>query len=183
MNFRSVWVHISIRWVKRFIGACMLKMFIAAWSCDRSVLPDSGLLWSGPLVTLLLLLLPGRPRNRLEPMDTIFVKQVKEGGPAHNAGLCTGNYTIALKRTSFYLAFWCLIIWTLIVELSVNRRQNSESEWWEHHWEDILGGHWAHPKQVRVWSFSLVCTFTFYMDVYLIFKHKLLLIFFVQSYL
>lgn len=24
-------------------------------------------------------------------MDTIFVKQVKEGGPAHGAGLCTGN--------------------------------------------------------------------------------------------
>lgn len=65
-----------------------------AWSCDRSLLPGAGLLWSGPLVTLVLLLLPGRPRNRLEPMDTIFVKQVKEGGPAHSAGLCTGNYTI-----------------------------------------------------------------------------------------
>lgn len=37
------------------------------------------------------LLLPGRQRNRLEPMDTIFVKQVKEGGPAHGAGLCTGT--------------------------------------------------------------------------------------------
>lgn len=24
-------------------------------------------------------------------MDTIFVKQVKEGGPAHGAGLCTGK--------------------------------------------------------------------------------------------
>lgn len=33
----------------------------------------------------------GRQRNRLEPMDTIFVKQVKEGGPAHGAGLCTGK--------------------------------------------------------------------------------------------
>lgn len=33
----------------------------------------------------------GRQRNRLEPMDTIFVKQVKEGGPAYGAGLCTGN--------------------------------------------------------------------------------------------
>lgn len=37
------------------------------------------------------LFLSGRQRNRLEPMDTIFVKQVKEGGPAHGAGLCTGN--------------------------------------------------------------------------------------------
>lgn len=34
---------------------------------------------------------PGRQRNRLEPMDTIFVKQVKDGGPAHGAGLCTGK--------------------------------------------------------------------------------------------
>lgn len=25
-------------------------------------------------------------------MDTIFVKQVKEGGPAHGAGLCTGTH-------------------------------------------------------------------------------------------
>lgn len=40
------------------------------------------------------LLSPGRPRNRLEPMDTIFVKQVKEGGPAHGAGLCTGNKSV-----------------------------------------------------------------------------------------
>ena len=32
----------------------------------------------------------GKQRNRLEPMDTIFVKQVKEGGPAFEAGLCTG---------------------------------------------------------------------------------------------
>lgn len=29
-------------------------------------------------------------------MDTIFVKQVKEGGPAHEAGLCTGNAQSAL---------------------------------------------------------------------------------------
>lgn len=32
----------------------------------------------------------GKQRSRLEPMDTIFVKQVKEGGPAFEAGLCTG---------------------------------------------------------------------------------------------
>lgn len=68
-----------------------------------SFLPQSGLLvlllrcfrplW--PIVSLLVLpfLLPGRQRNRLEPMDTIFVKQVKEGGPAHGAGLCTGTQT------------------------------------------------------------------------------------------
>ncbi|XP_073533623.1 rho GTPase-activating protein 21 isoform X4 [Phyllobates terribilis] len=42
----------------------------------------------------------GRPRNRLEPMDTIFVKQVKEGGPAHEAGLCTGDRIIKVNGES-----------------------------------------------------------------------------------
>ncbi|XP_066196338.1 rho GTPase-activating protein 23-like, partial [Sylvia atricapilla] len=31
----------------------------------------------------------GPPRSRLEPMDTIFVKNVREDGPAHQAGLRT----------------------------------------------------------------------------------------------
>ncbi|KAM4687931.1 rho GTPase-activating protein 21 isoform 2-T2 [Discoglossus pictus] len=42
----------------------------------------------------------GRQRNRLEPMDTIFVKQVKEGGPAHEAGLCTGDRIIKVNGES-----------------------------------------------------------------------------------
>ncbi|KAM3929547.1 rho GTPase-activating protein 21 isoform 3-T3 [Leptodactylus fuscus] len=42
----------------------------------------------------------GRPRNRLEPMDTIFVKQVKEGGPAYEAGLCTGDRIIKVNGES-----------------------------------------------------------------------------------
>ncbi|XP_062849831.1 rho GTPase-activating protein 21 isoform X2 [Trichomycterus rosablanca] len=42
----------------------------------------------------------GRPRNRLEPMDTIFVKQVKEGGPAHGAGLCTGDRIVKVNGES-----------------------------------------------------------------------------------
>lgn len=42
----------------------------------------------------------GRPRNRLEPMDTIFVKQVKEGGPAHGAGLCTGDRLVKVNGLS-----------------------------------------------------------------------------------
>ncbi len=33
----------------------------------------------------------GLPQSRLEPMDTIFVKNVREKGPAHQAGLCTGK--------------------------------------------------------------------------------------------
>ncbi|KAF7205175.1 rho GTPase-activating protein 23-like [Nothobranchius furzeri] len=32
----------------------------------------------------------GCDQSRLEPMDTIFVKSVKENGPAQQAGLCTG---------------------------------------------------------------------------------------------
>uniref|UniRef100_A0A8C7NZF9 Rho GTPase activating protein 21 n=1 Tax=Oncorhynchus mykiss TaxID=8022 RepID=A0A8C7NZF9_ONCMY len=42
----------------------------------------------------------GKQRNRLEPMDTIFVKQVKEGGPAHGAGLCTGDRIVKVNRES-----------------------------------------------------------------------------------
>uniref|UniRef100_A0A673LK98 Rho GTPase activating protein 21b n=1 Tax=Sinocyclocheilus rhinocerous TaxID=307959 RepID=A0A673LK98_9TELE len=42
----------------------------------------------------------GKPRNRLEHMDTIFVKQVKEGGPAHNAGLCTGDRIVKVNGES-----------------------------------------------------------------------------------
>ncbi|XP_061441830.1 rho GTPase-activating protein 21 isoform X2 [Rhineura floridana] len=42
----------------------------------------------------------GKPRNRLEPMDTIFVKQVKEGGPAFEAGLCTGDRIVKVNGES-----------------------------------------------------------------------------------
>ncbi|XP_075068069.1 rho GTPase-activating protein 21 isoform X2 [Mixophyes fleayi] len=42
----------------------------------------------------------GRQRNRLEPMDTIFVKQVKEGGSAYGAGLCTGDRIIKVNGES-----------------------------------------------------------------------------------
>ncbi|XP_051784898.1 rho GTPase-activating protein 21-like isoform X3 [Erpetoichthys calabaricus] len=42
----------------------------------------------------------GRQKSRLEPMDTIFVKQVKEGGPAHEAGLCTGDRIVKVNGES-----------------------------------------------------------------------------------
>ncbi|KAG7329798.1 hypothetical protein KOW79_006020 [Hemibagrus wyckioides] len=42
----------------------------------------------------------GRGRSRLEPMDTIFVKQVKEGGPADGAGLCTGDRIVKVNGES-----------------------------------------------------------------------------------
>lgn len=37
-------------------------------------------------------------RSRLEPMDTIFVKNVRERGPAHQGGLCTGKENVCLKE-------------------------------------------------------------------------------------
>ncbi|ETE73826.1 Rho GTPase-activating protein 23, partial [Ophiophagus hannah] len=40
------------------------------------------------------------PRNRLEPMDTIFVKNVKEDGPAHQAGLQTGDRLVKVNGES-----------------------------------------------------------------------------------
>uniref|UniRef100_A0A8C5A9R5 Rho GTPase activating protein 21b n=1 Tax=Gadus morhua TaxID=8049 RepID=A0A8C5A9R5_GADMO len=38
--------------------------------------------------------------NKIEPMDTIFVKQVKEGGPGHGAGLCTGDRLVKVNGAS-----------------------------------------------------------------------------------
>lgn len=42
-------------------------------------------------VTVMVCLSAGVQRSRLEPMDTIFVKNVREKGPADQAGLCTGE--------------------------------------------------------------------------------------------
>ncbi|XP_026168494.1 rho GTPase-activating protein 21 isoform X3 [Mastacembelus armatus] len=52
----------------------------------------------------------GRQRNRLEPMDTIFVKQVKEGGPAHEAGLCTGDRIVKVNGASIIGKAYCEVI-------------------------------------------------------------------------
>nr|XP_025970814.1 rho GTPase-activating protein 23 [Dromaius novaehollandiae] len=42
----------------------------------------------------------GPPRSRLEPMDTIFVKSVREDGPAHQAGLRTGDRLVRVNGES-----------------------------------------------------------------------------------
>ncbi|XP_053720406.1 rho GTPase-activating protein 23-like isoform X2 [Synchiropus splendidus] len=42
----------------------------------------------------------GCQRSRLEPMDTIFVKSVKENGPAQQAGLCTGDRLVKVNGES-----------------------------------------------------------------------------------
>ncbi|XP_058499663.1 rho GTPase-activating protein 21 isoform X2 [Solea solea] len=52
----------------------------------------------------------GRPRNRLDPMDTIFVKQVKEGSPAHGAGLCTGDRIVKVNGASIIGKAYCEVI-------------------------------------------------------------------------
>uniref|UniRef100_A0A665TG68 Rho GTPase-activating protein 21-like n=1 Tax=Echeneis naucrates TaxID=173247 RepID=A0A665TG68_ECHNA len=52
----------------------------------------------------------GKQRNRLEQMDTIFVKQVKEGGPAHGAGLCTGDRIVKVNGASIIGKAYCEVI-------------------------------------------------------------------------
>ncbi|XP_068460187.1 rho GTPase-activating protein 23-like isoform X3 [Clinocottus analis] len=42
----------------------------------------------------------GCQRPRLEPMDTIFVKSVKDNGPAQQAGLCTGDRLVKVNGES-----------------------------------------------------------------------------------
>ncbi|XP_072522978.1 rho GTPase-activating protein 23 isoform X4 [Salminus brasiliensis] len=42
----------------------------------------------------------GNQKGRLEPMDTIFVKNVREKGPAHQAGLCTGDRLVKVNGES-----------------------------------------------------------------------------------
>ncbi|XP_034049460.1 rho GTPase-activating protein 23-like isoform X2 [Thalassophryne amazonica] len=57
-------------------------------------------------------------RDRLEPMDTIFVKSVKEHGPAQKAGLCTGDRLVKVNGESILGKTYSQVI-TLI--------QNSEN--------------------------------------------------------
>nr|XP_046270206.1 rho GTPase-activating protein 23 isoform X3 [Scatophagus argus] len=42
----------------------------------------------------------GYQKGRMEPMDTIFVKNVRENGPAHQAGLCTGDRLVKVNGES-----------------------------------------------------------------------------------
>ncbi|XP_074475492.1 rho GTPase-activating protein 23-like isoform X3 [Sebastes fasciatus] len=60
----------------------------------------------------------GGQRSRLEPMDTIFVKNVKDNGPAQQAGLCTGDRLVKVNGESILGKTYSQVI-TLI--------QNSEN--------------------------------------------------------
>lgn len=52
---------------------------------------------------------PGYQKGRLEPMDTIFVKNVREKGPAHQAGLCTGNENICCRDMNILICIGNLL--------------------------------------------------------------------------
>lgn len=54
--------------------------------------------------------LDGFQRSRLEPMDTIFVKSVKENGPAQQAGLCTGALNCCSSRDTKIDKIWHLVV-------------------------------------------------------------------------
>ncbi|KAM8836705.1 rho GTPase-activating protein 23-like isoform 3-T3 [Spinachia spinachia] len=66
----------------------------------------------------------GCQRSRLEPMDTIFVKNVKEDGPAQQAGLCTGDRLVKVNGESILGKTYSQVIMLIqnsenILELSI----------------------------------------------------------------
>uniref|UniRef100_A0A4W3JXU3 Rho GTPase-activating protein 23 n=1 Tax=Callorhinchus milii TaxID=7868 RepID=A0A4W3JXU3_CALMI len=66
----------------------------------------------------------GQEKGKVEPMDTIFVKSVKEGGPAHQAGLCTGDRIVKVNGESIIGKTYSQVIALIqnsskILELSV----------------------------------------------------------------
>ncbi|XP_034414081.1 rho GTPase-activating protein 23-like isoform X2 [Cyclopterus lumpus] len=66
----------------------------------------------------------GCQRSRLEPMDTIFVKSVKENGPAQQAGLCTGDRLVKVNGESILGKTYSQVIMLIqnsenILELSI----------------------------------------------------------------
>ncbi|XP_077959354.1 rho GTPase-activating protein 23-like isoform X7 [Gasterosteus aculeatus] len=63
-------------------------------------------------------------RSRLEPMDTIFVKSVKDDGPAQQAGLCTGDRLVKVNGESILGKTYSQVIMLIqnsenILELSI----------------------------------------------------------------
>ncbi|XP_037318895.2 rho GTPase-activating protein 23-like isoform X9 [Pungitius pungitius] len=66
----------------------------------------------------------GCQRSRLEPMDTIFVKSVKDDGPAQQAGLCTGDRLVKVNGESILGKTYSQVIMLIqnsenILELSI----------------------------------------------------------------
>ncbi|XP_016122866.1 rho GTPase-activating protein 23-like isoform X3 [Sinocyclocheilus grahami] len=85
----------------------------------------------------------GLHRSRLEPMDTIFVKNVREKGPAHQAGLCTGDRLVKVNGESVLGKTYSQVIALIqnsesVLELSIMPKD-----------EDVLQLAYSHDAYLR----------------------------------
>ncbi|KAI4904097.1 hypothetical protein NFI96_026187, partial [Prochilodus magdalenae] len=85
----------------------------------------------------------GLQRSRLEPMDTIFVKNVRERGPAHQAGLCTGDRLVKVNGESVLGKTYSQVIALIqnsesVLELSIMPKD-----------EDVLQLAYSHDAYLR----------------------------------
>ncbi|KAM9456671.1 rho GTPase-activating protein 23 isoform 3-T3 [Clarias gariepinus] len=82
-------------------------------------------------------------RSRLEPMDTIFVKNVRDNGPAHQAGLCTGDRLVKVNGESVLGKTYSQVIALIqnsesVLELSIMPKD-----------EDVLQLAYSHDAYLR----------------------------------
>ncbi|XP_016324169.1 rho GTPase-activating protein 23-like isoform X4 [Sinocyclocheilus anshuiensis] len=85
----------------------------------------------------------GLHQSRLEPMDTIFVKNVREKGPAHQAGLCTGDRLVKVNGESVLGKTYSQVIALIqhsesVLELSIMPKD-----------EDVLQLAYSHDAYLR----------------------------------
>ncbi|XP_028841347.1 rho GTPase-activating protein 23 isoform X4 [Denticeps clupeoides] len=85
----------------------------------------------------------GFQQGRLEPMDTIFVKNVREQGPAHQAGLCTGDRLVKVNGESVLGKTYSQVIALIqnsesVLELSIMPKD-----------EDVLQLAYSHDAYLR----------------------------------
>uniref|UniRef100_A0A8C2L128 Rho GTPase activating protein 23a n=1 Tax=Cyprinus carpio TaxID=7962 RepID=A0A8C2L128_CYPCA len=85
----------------------------------------------------------GLHRSCLEPMDTIFVKNVREKGPAHQAGLCTGDRLVKVNGESVLGKTYSQVIALIqhsesVLELSIMPKD-----------EDVLQLAYSHDAYLR----------------------------------
>ncbi|KAJ8253782.1 hypothetical protein COCON_G00203940 [Conger conger] len=89
----------------------------------------------------------GLHQSRLEPMDTIFVKSVRERGPAHQAGLCTGDRLVKVNGESVLGKTYSQVIALIqnsesLLELSIMPKDEDVLQLL-HSWGDITS--WLAP--------------------------------------
>ncbi|XP_051994839.1 rho GTPase-activating protein 23-like isoform X2 [Xyrauchen texanus] len=85
----------------------------------------------------------GLHQSRLDPMDTIFVKNVREKGPAHQAGLCTGDRLVKVNGESVLGKTYSQVIALIqnsesVLELSIMPKD-----------EDVLQLAYSHDAYLR----------------------------------